>query len=148
MKGPKFYKIVIMLLVILNIGTLAFMWFNKPPHPPKPGEHKIATELGLTGEVKTKIDKLETDHHAKKKKLVHKDMDLHKKLYDEIGKEGDGSDILEEIAANKEEIEKMTFNYFDEIATYCNESQQEELRKMVHFAFENLRPGPPRPPGK
>lgn len=148
MKGPKFYKIVIAILVVINLGTIGFMWLNKPPHPPKPGAHKIATELGLTGEAKTTVEKLETEHHKKKRELVEKDMDLHKKLYDQIGEDGDGSDILAEIAENKEVIEKMTFDYFDKIATYCDDSQKEELQKIVHGAFDNLRPGPPKPPHK
>ena len=148
MKSPKFYKTIIAILVIVNISMLAFMWFGKPPHPPKPGEHKISNELGITGPSKKIADELEKEHHKEKRKLVDLDVDLHTKLYKGIGSEIDSEAILNEIDSNKRELEEMTFSFFDEIANLCNDSQKEELKKFVEHHLNNLRPGPPRPPKK
>lgn len=146
MKGTKFYKIVITLLIMLNISTIAFVWFTKPPHPPKPGTILLSDELGITGENKVKVDELEKLHHKEKHLLVDNDLKMHKELYEAIGKEVDVADLEKRIADNKNEIEKMTFDFFDAVAQYCSEKQKSELREFVHGAFDQLRPM--RPPKK
>lgn len=144
MKGEKFYKIVIVLLVVINISSLAFMWFGRPPHPPPPpGEKHLSEMIGLTGDAATKVDAIEEEHHKAKHELVDKDMELHKKMYELIGSDEDSKTVLSEINANKEEIEKMTFDFFDEVAEHCNADQKEKLREFVHTAFDQLRPPPP-----
>lgn len=148
MKSLKFYKTIIVILIICNIAMLAFIWFGKPPHPPKPGEHKLSSELGITGSSKEIADKLEREHHKQKRKLVDLDVDLHTKLYKGIGSENNSEAILKEIESNKRELEEMTFTFFDEIANLCNDAQKEELQKFVEHHLNNLRPGPPRPTRK
>jgi hypothetical protein len=146
MKKDRFYKIAVVVLVLINIASLSFLWFNRPPHPTKPGAHEISSMLGLTGDNKAKVDKIEKDHHREKQKLVAKDLKLHNELYQMIGANVDSDSLLIVIDANKKEIEKMTFDYFDEVASYCNDDQKAELRRFVHGAFEQLRaPGPPPP---
>lgn len=146
MKGPKFYKSVIAVLLVINLAIIAFIWFGKPPHPPKPGENKISDFIGVKGDSKSIIDNLETEHHKEKRKLIHLDIDLHKQLYKEIGTEGDSDSILGQIESNKNKIEEMTFDFFDEISKHCTKEQKIELRKFVNKHLDELRPGPPRPP--
>lgn len=146
MRSPKFYKIIIVALVVLNLSTLAFYWLTKPPHPPKPGEHKISLKLELKGDAKSKVDALEVDHHKKKRALVYRDRELHKKLFNLIGTEKSVDELLEEIDKNKEEIESMTFIFFNNISEYCDENQKKELIKSVQERLNRLRPGPPPPP--
>lgn len=147
MKGERFYKIVIVVLVVINISTLAFMWFGRPPHPPPPpGEKQLSQILGLSGENASKVNALEEAHHKAKHKLVDKDMELHKKMYELIGAEEDSKTVLSEINTNKEEIESMTFEFFDKVADHCNDAQKEKLREFVHRAFDQMRPSPPPPP--
>lgn len=140
MKGEKFYKIVITVLIMLNVSTITFIWFGKPPHPPKPGIHLLSNELGLTGLNKTKVDAMERVHHKEKQALKAKDLTLHKKLYEAIGAETNVDSLQNEIATNKEEIEKMTFDFFDDVAQYCDSKQLTHLKEFVHGAFEQLRP--------
>jgi hypothetical protein len=146
MKKDRFYKIAVVVLVLINIACLSFLWFNRPPHPPKPGAHEISSMLGLTGDNKSKVDKIEKDHHREKRKLVDRDIKLHNELYGIIGTDENADSLLNVIDQNKKEIEKMTFDYFDEVASYCNDEQKAELRRFVHHAFEQLIPGKgPRP---
>lgn len=146
MKSPKFYKTIIVALVILNISTLAFIWLRKPPHPPKPGEVLLTETLKITGDSKATIDVLEKDHHKTKKNLVNKDLNLHEELYATVGSGNSGDSLLNAIAINKEEIEMMTFKFFDEVASHCDDDQKLELDKMIREFLDHLRPGPPRPP--
>lgn len=146
MKKDRFYKIAVVVLVLINIASLSFLWFNRPSHPPKHGAHEISSMLGLTGDNKSKVDKIEKDHHREKRKLVDRDIKLHNELYGIIGTDENADSLLNVIDQSKKEIEKMTFDYFDEVASYCNDDQKAELRRFVHGAFEQLRASGPPPP--
>jgi hypothetical protein len=145
MKGTRFYKLIIIALVALNIGTLAYFQLSKPPHPPRPGEIILSSKLELKGKAKSQVNALEKEHHRKKKKLVHRDHDLHKKLFNRIGTEKPTHDLLNQIDKNKEEIESMTFIFFDEVAEFCNEKQKKKLIEFVQKRLNRIRPGPPPP---
>jgi hypothetical protein len=145
MKGTKFYKWIIVVLVVINLATLAFMWFGRPPHPPHPGdEPRLASEIGLTGDDKKKVDTLEKQHHIDKQELMKKDSELHKELFSKIGSGDDVSAIQEKLNSNKEEIEEMTFNFFDEIAGFCNDTQLNALKDHVDHRLMQLGPPPPK----
>ncbi|MDX2362240.1 MAG: hypothetical protein QNK23_15645 [Crocinitomicaceae bacterium] len=145
MKGTRFYKSIIALLVIINIGLIVFMWMGKPSHPPHPGEGPLLSEkIGLTGESKTSVDALEKQHHVDKKKLMQLDRELHQQMFDLVGAEEDPSEIQSQLNANKEEVERMTFDFFDDVASYCTPEQIDELHSFIEHRL--IRMGPPPPP--
>ncbi|MFT5858318.1 MAG: hypothetical protein ACI865_000404 [Flavobacteriaceae bacterium] len=142
MKSLKFYKTLTVLLVLLNLGTLVFFWFNKPPQgPPKPGA--LAAQLEIVQDVEL-VTALEAAHHKEKRKLMTKDRNLHDLLFSKIGSGEDVTALREKITINHLEIETMTYDFFDTVAAYCNESQLKELKSSVGKAFGQLR----KPPGK
>ena len=145
MRSLKFYKLVIVVLVVLNISTLAYYTLTKPPHPPKPGDHQISLRLELDGEAKSKVDVLEKQHHKQKRALMHKDNRLHKKLFQLIGTDKSPDEILGQIANNRNRMELMTYEFFNEIAEHCNEKQKKELLQFVDMRLNKMRPGPPPP---
>ena len=149
MNQAKFYKTLVIILVLLNLGTLFFLWSNKPPHHPRPEKHQISEMLKLKGEAKSFVEKLQTEHHIEKRELIQEDRELHNQLYLLVGKNDDPTAILEEIYFNKVKIEAMTFKYFDEIGKQCNQSQLKELKEHIKTALNNLS-GPRRkgPPGR
>ncbi|NRA11507.1 MAG: hypothetical protein HRT57_06105 [Crocinitomicaceae bacterium] len=145
MKGTRFYKLLILALVILNICTLAYFQLTKYTPPPRPNKQEISKTLELKGDAKSSVNALEKDHHNRKKTLVHRDHELHEKLFNRIGSGKPTHDLLNQIGKNKEEIESMTFIFFDEVAEHCNDRQKEKLIKFVQRRLNRLRPGP-RPP--
>ncbi|MFT6924006.1 MAG: hypothetical protein ACJA1C_003026 [Crocinitomicaceae bacterium] len=145
MKGTRFYKLIIVALVLLNIGTLVYFQLTKPSHPPKPNHGDLGRQLELKGEAKSKVDALEKQHHKDKKVLLQKDHALHKKLFNCIGTDKPTNDLLDQINKNKEEIESMTFIFFDEVAEHCNAKQKKKLIKFVQQRLNRIRPGPPPP---
>lgn len=141
MKSLKFYKILTVLLVLLNLGTLAFFWLNRPPQgPPKAGA--LAAQLEIVKDVEL-VKSLEAAHHKEKRKLMAKDRNLHDQLFSKIGTGEDVSDLIEKITANYVEIETMTYNFFDSVAVYCNQTQLKRLRTTIGKAFGQLRKSPP-----
>ncbi|MFT5777524.1 MAG: C-terminal processing protease CtpA/Prc [Crocinitomicaceae bacterium] len=144
MNKAKFYKIVCVILILINLGTVALFWFNRPPQgPPQPGD--LADRLGIT----TKLDELtalEAEHHKKKKKLMSLDHSLHEKLFEKIGSGEDVTQIQDQINTNYMEISSMTYDFFDNVANYCTPEQLKELKSTVDRAFGQLRgPGHKRP---
>ncbi|MBI3238590.1 MAG: hypothetical protein HYZ43_07105, partial [Flavobacteriia bacterium] len=64
----RFYKLVILALVIVNLTTLYFYWNSSSPeerHGP-PSRKSLVTVLSLTGTAKQQVTLLEKDHfHVK-----------------------------------------------------------------------------------
>lgn len=146
MKSLKFYKILSIVLVILNLVTIAFIYFNKPPGPPPPGEAHLANEIGLTGASKKKADALEIQHHKDKKKLTGENFRLQKRLFESLKDDDKSKEILEQISANRIETDRMTFEFFSEIADLCDASQRKELDKMIKQRLRRITGSPGRRP--
>lgn len=146
MKSTRFYKLIIAVLIIINVGTLAFVAFGKPSHPTKPGEGPLLSEtIGLTDDSKTKVDALEKVHHQDKHILMKKDRDLHEQLFSYVGSEESPEEIYKQLNANKSEIERMTFEFFDDVSAYCSEKELIELKKFINEAMVNMGHRPPPP---
>ena len=142
MKRTKLYKFIIAVLVIINVGILTFFLTRRPPHgPPEPG--RFVKELGLEGEKRLLIIKMEKAHHKEKRELMRKDRSLHEILFSKIGTDEDVSNIQGEIEKNHAEMEKMTYDFFNEFSKHCSVEQKEQLKKMIHHAFRQMK-GPKR----
>lgn len=144
MNSLKFYKILSILLVILNLATLAFFYFNKPPGPPKPGEAHLADEIGLVGEAKKKSDALEIQHHKEKRQLIQQNFELQKQLYRKLSDDSSAREILLKIHQNRAQTDRMTFEFFSEVARLCNEEQKMNLKKVINQGLSKITGHPPR----
>lgn len=152
MKQNNFYKILILLLVVLNVVTISFFWFTKPPHPPMPpfppGQKPpgIANELGLPEKTIAVINELENQHHKDKRALLDKDRDLHEALFGNLENKVARDSVLNLINTNTAEIEKMTAEFFSSVASHCNDEQKEELLHRIKDAYHKVRPPKPEHP--
>lgn len=144
MKRQKFYKYLAIVLLLLNIGTITYFFLSAPPHPPKPGEVMLSSDIGLEGESKKTVDQLERDHHKEKRKLMRHDFNLHKKLYEQLDNEENASKLLAEIEENRAEIEEMTFEFFSDVYAECNAEQKKKLEAMIHKSLRMITNQPPK----
>ncbi|MFK7785825.1 MAG: hypothetical protein AB8B56_11950 [Crocinitomicaceae bacterium] len=145
MKRTNLYKLIIAALVIINVVILIFFFTGGPKHgPPKAGD--LSIELGIEGENKDIITKLEEAHHKEKKKLIKLDRKLHDLLFSKMGTGEDVVGVQDKIKENYGEIERITYDFFDEVSTHCTDKQKEQLKKMVRGAFDHGRgrKGPPK----
>ena len=141
MKRTKLYKLVIAALVIINVGILVFFLAGRPGHPhPKAGD--LVERLGIEGSKVDAINTLEKEHHLEKRKLMQVDRNLHEALFSKIGTDEDVTLIQDKIEGNFSKMEKMTFEFFNEVSKLCNAEQQEELTKTIHRAFRQMRKPP------
>ncbi|MDG1331086.1 MAG: hypothetical protein P8P74_02070 [Crocinitomicaceae bacterium] len=138
MKRTKLYKLIIAALVIINVGMLVFFLAGGPPNsPPDPGD--LSKELGLEGKKRSAITLLEVTHHTDKRALMRKDRELHETLFSKLGTDEDVSNLQEEIEVNHAEIERMTYEFFNEVAKECNAEQKKQLKGMIYHTFRQMK---------
>lgn len=139
MSRTKLYKIIIVFLLVINCGTLAFFMLGGPPHhPPRPGD--LAEKLGIDGEKKQTIFKLEKKHHSTIRGLMDQDRKLHEQLFSHLGTGFDVTPIHVKIERNNAEIEKLTYAFFHDISAFCTPEQKVELKKMINRRFHHKGP--------
>ncbi|MDH4474648.1 MAG: hypothetical protein QE487_18735 [Fluviicola sp.] len=151
MEKTRFYKLVILVLVLVNLTTLYFYWNScsaeERPHQGPPPRKSLVTVLSLTGTAKQRVQSLEKDHFRVKDSLVHVSHRLHEELF--VWFKDDSKDsaaiqqLINHIVENQRETEQMTFDYFKEVEKLCTPKQKKDLQKMIHGALSRLNPPPP-----
>ena len=133
MKKTRFYQIIIALLIVINIVAISFIFFRKPP---KPGSIKLTNQIGLTGDNAGLVSTLETEHHKDKRALLVIRGDSYMALYENIEDSTKSTKLLESISDLNTKIDKMTFEFFKEVSSLCNEDQKTKLKDVIHHSFK------------
>ncbi len=154
MDNHKFFKIVILILLLINIATLAFIWTssqrpqNFPPRPPDVGEF-LTQKLQLTEKQQKQFETLKHAHHEKVEILREKSKNLHDDFFELLKQpEIDTTTInlaADAIINNQKALELVTFYHFKEVRAICSPTQQKKFDEVIR---EALRMMAPRPPGR
>ncbi len=154
MKITRLYQVVIILLVAMNLATMAFMWFNRPGRE-RPGDKAQAAafltrELNLNPAQQDQYQKLRQEHRAKLNVLNERDRVLHKRFFDLLSLETADSISVEALAsalaANRKEMELVTYEHFDMIKKLLNPDQQMKFDSIFQDVIQMVLPPPPPPP--
>lgn len=165
----RYLIIVIVVLVILNLGTLLILWMGKPSRPKGKGgpsspkqeqarlEQLLNKELGFDENQVQQYLKLRHDHQVQSRMLTERIRELKKQMFDEVFKEKPqqlSDSLLNLVQAKQAEIEQVTFQHFLDLKKLCKPEQQDKLKLLMHEVFrKNSPPGmnnenrPPPPPG-
>jgi len=154
MKNAKLYKVIIILLVALNLATLAFMWFNRPGREREGDKDRAANflirELGMNQEQQAQYQKLRQEHRAKLNVLNERDKVLHKHFFNLLVQGTADSVSLESmasaIAANRKEMELVTYEHFDLIKKILSPVQQQKFDSIFQDVLRMVLPPPSPPP--
>ena len=154
MDNAKFLKTVIIILLLINIGTLAFMWMQyprhgmPPPHPPEIGKY-LMHELQFTEVQKNQYEELRDEHRHMMDGLREKSKDFHDVFFELLGNNPIDSNkvtqLADSITAIQKEIEISTFYHFQKVRMICSPAQQNKFDDVIKDA---LRMMAPRPPGR
>jgi hypothetical protein len=149
MKTTRFYKLLILVLVILNITTVFFLWKSSKHGPPHGPRKSLVEVLELKGNKASQIKNLEEIHFRDKDALMEKSRRLHENLFksfnDATKDSADISMLIDKIVENQREIEQMTFDYFKSVNALCNNGQKEKLHEVIHDALARMGIPPPHP---
>jgi len=142
MKSLKFYKSLSLVLFLVNVGVLVFFWVNRPPHP---HERILLSELlELKGQVKNEVDIMEKQHHIEKRRLIKEDKLLHKRMMNSVGSGKTFDSFQVQLSANKSKIERMTFEFFDDITSKLDSNQRIKLKAFINSQLEIINGFPPK----
>ena len=157
MDNSKFLKIVIVILLLINIGTLAFMWTNNHPHghPPHGGGDAVeflTHELKLNDAQQKQFEELRHQHHDAVEALQHQGRKLHDDYFNLIGNSTADSVIVsaaaDSILALQKQIELITFYHFKSVRAICTPEQQRKFDEVISEALARMAPKLPHENGR
>jgi Spy/CpxP family protein refolding chaperone len=158
---------VIIILVILNLGTLSFMWYIRlnstkheimQPLPPRSGADFLNSELKFTKEQNEKIERLRDEHFQTVKKIKDEGRELRDLFFSNLSKNDIDSSKINEIAngiaMSEKQVELATFYHMRKIREVCDETQKKKFDEIIQDVLKmgiGPRRGPdgsrPPPPG-
>lgn len=147
MKTIRFYKILILVLLLLNISTVYFLWSSTKKHG-RPGKNELVEMLNVEGTAKKKILAMQETHFSKKDALIQRSRNLHEELFhsfNDTSKDStEISQLIDKIVENQRETEQMTFDYFKSVSELCTPEQRIRLQELIHDVLRRAGGPPPR----
>lgn len=156
MNNIKFLKIVILLLVLINISTLAFLWLNRP-QPNNAVEGFFAEKLEFTPQQKEQFAALKDEHRDQIQALKKSNKELHDAYFDLLKNPNIDSATVKNAASQilkiKEKEELALFYHFKKIRAICDAKQKQKFDEVIKEAARMMAPRGPRegqgpPPGE
>lgn len=149
MENLKFYKIAIALLLVLNIGTLTFMWMHRPLPPDQRGPFQFLVHATGMDEVQQKsYAQLRDAHRAQVESFRAQNSDLRKQLFAQLAQHSSSDPIVlqltDSIASVKRQEEILTYEHFREVRAICRPDQQSKFDAAIGEAIQSMVPPPPR----
>lgn len=152
MNKEKFYISVIIALLVLNLGTLAYLFMQgreRPPHmEPK---DMIINRLELTPEQQDAFRKMREAHHRTMMDLQAQLGKAHHDLFATLTRQEDTAavaGILEHINKLHSAQEEVTYNHFRQLRSILQPGQEERFNDLIDDVGERVlrdHTGPRRP---
>jgi hypothetical protein len=153
MKREKFYLCIILVLLLVNLGTLFFIIQRQGPGHKRgnvPFDHFLEEELSLSDKQRMAFEEMKMEHHQQMIKL---DAEINKPFEDYfslIVQKGDPvkKDSLELVLSNiYKQKASATYLHFQQLYSLCSDSQKEKFNNIIPHLLQvigsNHRPGPP-----
>lgn len=147
MQHTRFFKIIILLLVLLNGSMLAYIWLKNDKQPRgKAALDYMINKLDLNQQQKEQFEQLRREHHENNTAI----RELGKQLHDDFFAALAGNDTLlvnqlaDSIALLQKQQELKTWKHFKTLRNLCNPEQQKKFDEMIK---ETMMLNAPPPPG-
>jgi Spy/CpxP family protein refolding chaperone len=144
MNRERFYKIVILLLLLLNLGVLGYLVTDRRDpvsHPPldgRPGpaaDRVIVNRLDLTENQQEQFAGLKHEHHRQMLELQEESSELHKELYALLQYEKPDNktkdSLLHLLQQNALTREQVTFEHFKKLRGILTPEQEPAFDEFV-----------------
>ena len=152
MPEARFLKMVIIALLVLNIGTLGYLWTQHPPtHPPEDGRHGedaaryLRRSLRLTDAQEDRYRAMRRRHHASVEAIRGRIRAQKRDLYalmraaDTSAASVKAIALTDSLAIAQKEIEWITYAHFRELRALCTPDQQRDFDEVIGAALERMR---------
>lgn len=162
---PKILTTTIIVLFVLNLGTIAFLIFHRPPmfdHPfmppmlrmqqelsqkegfPPPPDVRgfLEEQLNLSDKQKEEFNKLRDDHHKRMMEIQDSIKNEKDQLFDQISvntpDEAKVNLLVNFIGEHQKQIELVNFNHFQKMRAICDDNQKEKFDKILKDVIKNI----------
>ncbi|MFM7015877.1 MAG: Spy/CpxP family protein refolding chaperone [Bacteroidota bacterium] len=133
----------------MNISLAAFMWMHRPPRPfemdPRSrGEgmlRGLIQELHLNDKQTEQFRVLMNEHLDKIVPVKNKGRELHDALFEELANNSSTTSrdsIIQLIATNRAEGEKIIFDHLAKVRALCDEEQKKEFDHLIKGAMMRM----------
>jgi hypothetical protein len=134
MNNSKFLKIVIVILLVINIGTITFIWLHRPQRNDAVRDF-FTNELKFTSKQREQFQLLKNQHCQAKQALKESDKEKHDELLDLLKNPNVDSvtvrKAVDEIMKVKEKEELALFDHFQKVRAICDEKQKQKFDKII-----------------
>lgn len=152
MNQLKTYKILVIILVVINIGSIAILWsfwFQERPERERSGRpEEILKALKLDDEQRNLLRAQRQEHILRLRQLQSHDRKLHEEFFSGIFNEKPDSmtieRMLDSILTLRREMEILTFNHFRDMHEALDQHQRQIFRKNFRKTLDRVMP-PQRP---
>ncbi len=145
MENLKFYKLAIALLLLLNIGTLTFLWTHRPPGGGGGPFMFLVKETSMDDAQKRAYEQLRTEHRAQMNSFRANNSLLRGKLFELLATQDANApevqQMIDSIASSRKQEEIVTFEHFRKVRALCRPDQQAKFDAAIGEAVQSL--GPP-----
>ncbi len=141
MEKTKLLTLLVICLVILNIGLLAYLFLgSRKTHPPKrvmksSPKEIIIEKLNFNAKQIANYEELIKDHRAKISATEKQNKELKNSLYQFLLKSSENKSIVDSIVnllgENQKLIENIHFNHFADIKKLCEPDQMESFGELA-----------------
>jgi periplasmic protein CpxP/Spy len=156
MDKTKFLTLIVIILVLLNIGTLGYLLLrkdnNRTPMRGKGGPAAfIIKKLEFTPDQEQKFVALRDEHHLRMVELSDSLRDLRDEYFNGLKTSNVDTALAnrqtEIITGIETEMHNITFNHFVEVRKLCTPHQQELFDTFINDILHSMQPpGPGAPP--
>lgn len=153
MEKSKFWKTLALVLLVLNLGTLTFMWVNKPgPRDggPKKLDKLIIKGLHLNEDQITKFKDIKKIHRGSIDSLDRIENEIRNSILKEVqaGQANDSlvNQLFMDLNAIRNQKDRITLEHFKELYNLCDDTQKGYYHETIGEIMKHLMkpPGPPR----
>lgn len=151
MEKKTFYRILIFILIIFNLGSLGYIYWGCEKHPPHPHHagprDMIIEKLSFSPKQVKKYDVFIKLHQKKIRKLQSDRVELKDQLYSLLNESSIDSikkdSLLTLIQQNHNEVENIHFHHFEEIKSICKGKDQLKKYEQLSADFSEFFAPPP-----
>ena len=156
MEKTKLLTITVIGLLLLNIGTLGFLFFNgpnehRPPHGGRPEPKAIIKEkLHFDDKQQKEYAELIKWHRGEIKKLDSNIRQTKNELYSQLNQTEVNlktkDSLITLLNSYQNQVEETHFKHFEDIKKLCHQDQLEDFNELTEDLSRIFAPNkPPRP---
>jgi len=170
MNRTKLLTIAVIGLLLVNLGTLAFLFLQKGHHPPHMPMHGpggpdgpgprgegpkriIIERLNFDDAQQKQYESIIEEHRTKMHELNEEGRDLHNELFAQLKENAIDTVkknlVITKIAGNQKALDELNFDHFQKIKAICKGDQLEKFNGLVqdltHLFGHKGPPHGPRP---